>query len=163
VRSVPESMDDPRFAMLVTIREYALDKLADMAEPEMTPRRHAEHFTALAEEARDHLTGPDSRMWLDRLGKDQDKLAAGTPWAAARAIAHDETEIAMRLGYSLWRFWQIHGHLQEARNRLDRILAMPGVDQAPIALHSRAEGAAGSIAYWGGSNPSIHDHYKKAL
>src|SRR4051794_13943719 len=138
VRTVPESMDDPRFAMLVTIREYALDRLAEMAEPERTPRRHAEHFTALAEEAREHLTGPDSRRWLDRLEKDHDNFRAAIDWA----IAHDEKEIALRLGYALWRFWQIRGHLQEARARLDRILAMPGVENAPVALRARAEGAA---------------------
>ncbi len=159
VRSVPESMDDPRFAMLVTIREYALDRLAEMAEPERTARRHAEHFTALAEEAHDHLTGPESRTWLDRLERDHDNFRAAIDWA----VAHGETEIALRLAYSLWRFWQIRGHLEEARVRVDRILAMPGVEHAPIALRSRAESAAGSIAYWRGDNDAIHRHYKAAL
>jgi tetratricopeptide (TPR) repeat protein len=159
VRSVPESMDDPRFAMLITIREYALDRLAEMSEPERTPQRHAEHFTALAEEAREHLTGPDSRTWLDRLEKDHDNFRAAIDWA----IAHGEADIALRLGYSLWRFWQIRGHLEEARVRLDRILAMPEVEKASVALRSRAEGAAGSVAYWRGDGLTIHDHYRKAL
>jgi predicted ATPase/class 3 adenylate cyclase len=159
VRSVPESMDDARFAMLVTIREYALDRLSEMVEPERTPRRHAEHFTALAEEAKGHLTGPDSRAWLDRLEKDHDNFRAAIDWA----VGHGDVEIALRLGASLWRFWQIRGHLDEATTRLDRILATPGVEDAPPALHSRAEGAAGSIAYWQGDPARIHVHYRNAL
>jgi tetratricopeptide (TPR) repeat protein len=47
--------------------------------------------------------------------------------------------------------------------RLDRILAMPGVESSPPALHSRAEGAAGSIAYWQGDGLRLHSHYKRAL
>jgi predicted ATPase len=159
VRSVPESMADPRFAMLVTIREYALDRLAETNDPEMTPRRHAEHFAALADEARDKLTGAESRHWLDTLEQDHDNFRAAIDWA----VAHGETEIALGLGAALWRFWQIRGHLDEAAMRLDKILAMPGVDASPPALHSRAEGAAGSIAYWQGDGLRIHMHYKRAL
>ncbi len=73
------------------------------------------------------------------------------------------TEIALRLGAALWRFWQIHGHLVEAGERLARILAMPAFDSQPPALRARVEGAAGSIAYWRNDVAETHRHYAAAL
>ncbi|MEA2622535.1 MAG: hypothetical protein QOH61_1445 [Chloroflexota bacterium] len=159
LRGVPVSSDDPRFTMLATIREYALERLAASDDGTGIHERHAQHYAALAESSREQLTGADSRVWLDRLEQDHDNLRAAIDWA----IAEGRAEIALRLGAALWRFWQIRGHLAEARMRLDRILAAPGSADAPPALLSRAEGAAGSIAYWRGDTPETHRWYKAAL
>ena len=37
-----------------------------------------------------------------------------------------DVDLALRLGKSLWRFWVARGHLREGRERLARLLAMPG-------------------------------------
>lgn len=159
VRSLAMTSDEPRFAMLATIREYALERLEGSTDDSDIHRRHAVHFCGFAEAAKDLLTGSKSREWLDRLEGDHDNLRAAIDWA----VANGEVEIALRLGASLWRFWQIRGHLNEARDRLNRILAMPGIETAPVAMHSRAEGAAGSIGYWQADVRGTNRHYTKAL
>ena len=40
---------EPRFSMLETIREYALERLEESEEAEEVRRRYAEYFVALAE------------------------------------------------------------------------------------------------------------------
>src|SRR5581483_11368306 len=47
--------DEPRFRMLETIREYALERLAESAEASMIQRRHADFFVALAEQVSSKL------------------------------------------------------------------------------------------------------------
>jgi predicted ATPase/class 3 adenylate cyclase len=159
MRSLPIVSDEPRLAMLGVIREYALERLEGSSDGPAVRRRHAECYRDLAEIAQDKLTGPESRRWLDALEQDHDNLRAAIDWA----VAQGEAEIALRMGAALWRFWQIRGHLAEARVRLDRILAMPDSDGAPRAALSRAEGAAGSIAYWRNDTKETHRHYKLAL
>ena len=85
------------------------------------------------------LTGADSRAWLDRFELDHDNLRAR---ASTGRLTHGEVEIALRLGAALWRFWQIRGHLEEARQRLDRIFcdAECGRLAAGAALARRGRG-----------------------
>ena len=159
VRSVATSSDEPRFAMLATIREYALERLNGSPDGAAFRRRHAEHYAELAAAAANHLTSTDSRHWLDLLEQDHDNLRAAIDWA----FTNGEVEICLGMAASLWWFWQIRGHLVEARDRLERILAMPGVDAAPVELLARAEGATGSVAYWRGDIHETSLHYGRAL
>ncbi len=159
LRSVPGTGQEPRFAMLATIREYALERLDVRGESETLPRRHALAFLDLVESCAGHLTGEDSRPRLDRLQLDHDNLRAACDWA----VATGSVEIALKLGAGLWRFWQIRGHLMEARDRLARALALSGSAQQPAALQAKALGAAGSIDYWRGDFAPAHRHYAAAV
>jgi predicted ATPase/class 3 adenylate cyclase len=159
VRGVPPSESEPRFAMLATIREYAIEQMDTAGEANMLRRRHAETYLAIAEGAGGYLTGKEAGRWLDRLALDHDNLRAAFDWSIEEARA----EIALRLVSALWRFWQIRGHLFEATERAARALRMDGVSELPPLIRSRALGAAGSIAYWRGDIPVTHAHYAAAL
>ena len=56
-----ERMSDgePRFGMLETMREYALERLAERGDGEAVRRRHAGFYLRLAEEAEPALLGPE--------------------------------------------------------------------------------------------------------
>ncbi len=159
LRTVPTDDGSPRFAMLATIREYALDRLEERGGSDAVRRRHAEAYLALAEDCSVELTGPRSGPWLDRLELEHDNLRAALDWAVGRG----EAGIALRMGAALWRFWQIRGHLNEARDRLDRILAVPGAEDASPEVRAAALRAAGSIGYWRGDQDAAHRHYAAAL
>jgi predicted ATPase/class 3 adenylate cyclase len=158
LRQMETTGQDPRFTMLGTIRDYAADQLAGGGHAEEIDRRHAEHFLEVAEEAEPELTGPRQARFLDALATDHDNLRA----ALDRAMARGWVDIALRLGAALWRFWQMRGHLRDGRERLDRVLALPGVEAHPTA-HIRALGAAGSVAYWMGDLPAAQRAYERAL
>ncbi|MGH2629024.1 MAG: ATP-binding protein [Actinomycetota bacterium] len=138
-----EREGEPRFELLYVIREFAKERLAEEDEESTIRRRHALFLIELLRVAAPKLFGADQSMWLDELDREHDNLRSAIPWA----IHAGETSIALGLVSRCWRFWQMRGHLHEARERLDEVLAMPGVDALP-AQHADALEAAGGIAYW---------------
>jgi predicted ATPase/class 3 adenylate cyclase len=109
---------EPRFVMLETIHEFALEKLKQSMDAEAIKRAHAEYFLALAEEAELGLWGPEDATWLDRLEQEHDNMRAALSWT----IEHEEAELALRLGGALRWFWYMEGHYGEGRRWLEAAL-----------------------------------------
>lgn len=141
MRRLPEA-DQPRFLMLQTIREFALARLAETGESDAIRERHAAAFLDLAERAEADLFGPSQKALLDRLEREHDNFRAALDFC----VGVGDARMAMCLGTSLWRFWQMRGHLHEGRSRLAQALALPG-DEFPQA-RLRVLEAAGGLAYW---------------
>jgi predicted ATPase/class 3 adenylate cyclase len=159
VRPVPGAIDEPRFAMLATIRDYAADRLATRSEAEVVRQRHAEAYLALVEQSAPHLLGPRGKLLLDRLEQDHDNLRLALDWAVERG----EASYALRFVAGIWRFWQMRGHLLEAWERVQRVLTLDKLSNEAPELRARALGAAGGIAYWRDDGPSAHALYRGAL
>ena len=145
---------DSRFRMLVTIREFALERLAASEEAAAIHDRHAAAFLRLAEDAAPHLQGRDVNAWLDRIDLEHDNLRA----ALDCDIGSGRAERASRMLFALWRFWQMRGHLREGAAWAERVLAMPDV---PPFARLKALEAAGGIAYWQ-ADEKVIDHYRAA-
>jgi predicted ATPase/class 3 adenylate cyclase len=107
--------DEPRFLMLETIREYALDRLERVGEGELLRQRHAQYFLALAEEAEPEILGADQIAWLERLEVERDNFRAALGWS----LEQGDTELALRLIGSLRRAWVARGYLSETRKWLE--------------------------------------------
>ena len=151
--------EDPRFSMLVSIRDYAHEQLAASDELDRLARRHALVYLEFAEREAPGLTGPEAREVTGRFELDHDNIRAALDWA----VAHNEAEIALRLIVATWRFWQRSGHLIEARRRVDAVIALPGVADQSDDLQARAFGAAGSITYWQADPHATYGYYLRAL
>jgi predicted ATPase len=147
---------EPRFRMLETIRQYAADQLAAGGEEPGVRRRHALAFLDLAEAAAPHLIAWDQKRWLDRLELDHDNLRAALTWS----VGQGEANLAMQLGFAMWRFWQVRGHLIEAEDRFRRVLAVPGGD--PLIRAKALEGAGG-IHWWRGQTEACESAYRESL
>jgi predicted ATPase/class 3 adenylate cyclase len=156
---VPQALEEPRFAMLATIRDYATDRLDGRPEAETLRRRHAQTYLALIEQAAPDLQGPQGKPLLDRLEQDHDNLRLAFDWALERG----EATFALRFLAAIWRFWQIRGHLLEAWDRAQRVLALPNLASEPLDIRARALGAAGGIAYWREDGSTAHVLYREAL
>ncbi|HEY3111456.1 MAG TPA: tetratricopeptide repeat protein [Chloroflexota bacterium] len=136
-----ESADGrPRFRMLATIREHALERLAASGEEETTRRRHAEQCLRLAETAEAELTGPCQRHWLDRLEREHDNLRAALAWS----LEQGEVETGLRLAGAVWPLWYRHGHLSEGSRWLEMVLTASLA--APAELRAKALAGAGLLA-----------------
>jgi tetratricopeptide (TPR) repeat protein len=149
---------ESRFQMLETIREFASDLLASHGEADLVRARFGAWFLGLADRARPLLAGPDQRIWLDRLELEHDNLRA----ALDRAAAAGDAETAIGLGFALWRFWQMRGHLFEARRRLDAMAAAPWSRQSPV-LHARLLEALGGVCWWQADVPAMRVAYEEAV
>ncbi len=138
--TVTEGADgEPRFGMLEMIREYALECLAETGELEDTRLRHAQHYAAFAEQAKEELDGPAQLTVLDRLEADHDNLRAALAWSLesrpADSSAGDERAvIGLRLVQALWRLWYEHGHVAEGRRWLQQAMDLASATGgAPLA------------------------------
>ena len=143
MRQVAAIDGQPRFAMLETIREFAIERAVASGRWELLSADHARYFLAFAEESSSHVMGSEKRAWLDRLEEDHDNLRAAIGWSIEMAA----TDVALRLGATLWRFWQMRGYLAEGMQRLEQVIALPEASEHPTALADALSAAAG-LAYW---------------
>ena len=102
------ALREPRFRMLETVREYALERLEESGEADAIRGQHAAYAVALAARAAPALRGPRQAAWLARLEAERDNLRAALAWLAA----HGDVERRLRLAGALWWFWYLGGHLQ---------------------------------------------------
>ena len=152
-----EAASEPRFVMTETIAEFASEMLEARGQRDAIQERHARAFLDLAERAAPNLSGTDQRQWLDRLERDHDNLRAALDWSAARP----EPEVAARIAFALWRFWQQRGYLNEARVRFEA-MAAKGWALEPRLAAKFAEGFGG-VAYWQADHPAAARWYGEAL
>jgi non-specific serine/threonine protein kinase len=131
--------DTPRYGMLETIREFALDHLEASGEAEVIRQRHAEDQLRLAESVEPLLRGPNQVAWFQRIESELPNLRAALAWL------HSSGDITggLRLAAALWTFWVVHDHIPEGRRWLETFL-----DLAPESSPQRLKAliAIGDIA-----------------
>jgi tetratricopeptide (TPR) repeat protein len=126
---------EPRFTMLETIREYALERLNERGETAPLRERHAAFFLDLAEATEPHLAGSkDEQSWWAQLQAEQDNLRAALRWALD---AH-EPICGLRLAGALWLFWDLSTNYREGRGWLAELLACDTEGAAPAQVRAKA-------------------------
>jgi predicted ATPase/class 3 adenylate cyclase len=129
---------EPRFVMLETVHEYAVERLVEDGEAEGIRRAHAEYYLALGEEDNAKLRGPHAAKVLERLDVEHDNMRSALQWA----LKTGEAELALGLGGALWWFWSVRGHYGEGRRWLEQALAMDGrTSREPMAMARAGLGA----------------------
>jgi predicted ATPase/class 3 adenylate cyclase len=140
VRQGETPAGEPRFSMLETIREYALDRLERSGEGELLRQRHADFFTAFAEQAEPEILGPDQLEWVERLEPDRDNFRAALGWLIERR----DGEGALRLIGSLRRAWVARGYLIETRGWLEAAFELGAA--VPPRVEAKARYGLGRVA-----------------
>jgi len=133
--------EELRLLMLETIREYGLEALTANGEGEVARQAHADYFLSLAEEAEPALKGPLLVVWIERLEREYNNLRAALQWA----VEGGRTEMALRLGIALERFWVVRGHRNEGLRFLGR--ALEGSAEVATDLRAKALLAAARLAF----------------
>jgi predicted ATPase/DNA-binding XRE family transcriptional regulator len=132
---------EPRFVMLETLREYALEQLDKAGERRLLQQRHAADMLALALEAEPFLFSAERGWWLGRLSEEQDNIRA----ALRFALEEDDPEVGLRLVGALW-LWFLRRLLVEGRHWAENLLSHPGANPRTGARAS-ALFAAGHFAW----------------
>jgi predicted ATPase len=70
LQQIEQEGEEPRLAMLETIREYGLEMLDASGEMEATQHAHAAYYLALAETAESVPFGPQQAIWFKRLERE---------------------------------------------------------------------------------------------
>jgi predicted ATPase len=120
----------PRYRLLETMRQYAAEKLHDVGRTSAMRKRHLEWSMSLAAEGEVSLTGGLQREWLECLEREHDNVRAALEWSLV-----SDVEAGVAPAGSLWRFWWMHGYLDEGRAHLAKLLA----SSPPSASRARAK------------------------
>lgn len=136
-----DDQDEPHYAMLHVLREFALEALEASGEAEAIRRAHLAYFLHLTEPINWRgVRGPQGTFWLARLEREHDNLRTALAWA------RDTGEFAdgLRLGVALGGFWLERGYQREGRTWLESFLA--SLEQSGRAENMGAD--AGMARVW---------------
>ncbi|HWQ14382.1 MAG TPA: tetratricopeptide repeat protein [Roseiflexaceae bacterium] len=148
----------PRFRMLETLREYALELLAASGALAETRRRHALHYGARSIELGAACAGDEQERLLAQLRADENNLRAALEWF----VEHDPAA-GIRCAAALRPFWLARGALREGRDWLARLLGQAhGGARAP-EVRALGLSAAGFLAYEQGDHTQAVALCREAL
>lgn len=145
---------EPRYGMLETIREFAMEQLTASSEEREIRDRHLGEMLRVALEVEPMLLTSNRAAALARLDRELDNLRAALGWA----VESGQPDLASLLAGATWRYWHMRGGLAEGRMRLEQIVAMTGGAPGP---RMRALEAAGGIAYWQADHVSAGTWYNE--
>ena len=84
---------EPRFSLLETIRDDALERLAGGGDWVQAHDRHAAYFQALAQPSGAEFAGPGQLPWVGRLETEHDNLWAAMSWLVDQGHLDQATQL----------------------------------------------------------------------
>jgi hypothetical protein len=126
--------------MLETIREFAVERLAELGGVDDAMRQLAEHLLTVAREAEAHARGPDEPAWLVRLELELPNIRVALGWCVERG----ERALGLELGDALEPLWVRGRQHVEGLRLLESLLELPG--EAPPRALAGSLAAAGRCA-----------------
>src|SRR5579863_3753223 len=143
---VDHARGDSRYHLLVTIRDYARDRLAGAGEADGMRQAHLAYFTELAEAAAVVLAGGGEaggnglELELDRLDTELPNLRK----AFESATESGDAGAALRIAGPLDRYAYLRGRYHEIRQWMD--VAVTSYPDAPAGLRAKALLGSGRLA-----------------
>lgn len=128
-----------RYAMLETIRAYALEKMSAAGETAHVCARHFDFFYDLAQQAEPKLFVSPEVNEISRMETEIDNLRAALTWALEpdipEALQEERAERGLELMTYVWPLWLYRGYSSQGSEWLDRLLA---AHTAPTPARARA-------------------------
>ncbi|HEX8918371.1 MAG TPA: hypothetical protein VF898_07700, partial [Chloroflexota bacterium] len=133
---------EPRFTMLETIREFALERLEERGESGILRRRHAEYFRELANQSFWIMMSAARDPILEMVSYERDNIRATLQWSLDNRVPG----LALPIVGHLW-IWYLHMAPAEGLRWMQDLLALP---EAQGRTLERAFGLVGADACaWG--------------
>jgi predicted ATPase/DNA-binding CsgD family transcriptional regulator len=138
VEPADEGNGAPRYRLLETVRDFALDRLDDAGERAEVESRHADAYARFAVEAGAGLESRREPVWVRRVEAELPNLWTMFERLAAAGRVADGLRAAAALG----PLWLDRGPARSGRQQLDRFLAMAADarTEAPAELVAAAIG-----------------------
>jgi predicted ATPase/DNA-binding CsgD family transcriptional regulator len=147
-----EMVEEPRLAMLETVREYGRELLLEKGEMEEVRRAHATFFFQFVEAAVRQTDG------IKQMAREYENVRAALDWMLKEDQESQDVqriETALRLGMLLESFWKMRGFLSEGRSMMERALAR----NVEVTLAIRAQALITTAALIG----MLNDHHRAEM
>jgi len=149
----------PRYAMLETIREYALEQLAAAGDTDLARARHAAFCIALAARGAPHLTSAGRLPWLLRLRADLNNFRLALDWLVRE---RREADGALTLAASLTWLWYFDGLYREGLGWMTEAMQLPGA-QAPTPAAAAVLSGMARLASFSGEMADARRHAAQSI
>jgi predicted ATPase len=150
----------PRYRMLETVRQYAMERLHEQGDGEADAARgrHAAYFVDWAESAEPHVHGPEQDAWMSRFRQEQENLIAALDCCSEGLV---DPQSGLRLAAATNFYWIWNGVEQGYR----LTLAVLGSDVAAADTPARVGAlcAAAHLSLFRGCYEESLDHAQAAL
>ncbi|MPZ68358.1 MAG: hypothetical protein GEU71_02390 [Actinobacteria bacterium] len=130
---------DPRFRMLESIRQFALEMLDASSEADAIRSRHAHHFFDLSQGQHDALRSSRQLEALDLLEAEEGNFRG----AMRRLLEEGRHEDVASIGWAVWPYWWMRGRQAYGRTLMEAVLD-ESADVTPLA-RERARGVHGGM------------------
>ncbi|MFN0132264.1 MAG: protein kinase domain-containing protein [Phycisphaerales bacterium] len=140
-----EQGGEARYRLLETMRQYAIEALAQAGEVIDARHAHLRYFHSLAQAAYVPMAGSEQRLWFERLDRDFDNIIEAMSWASVDATAEGDgtpLDLGLCIGGRLHLFWEARGHHGVARRMIAALTKSKGVASPASrasALHAAAQ------------------------
>jgi predicted ATPase/transcriptional regulator with XRE-family HTH domain len=164
VQQIDDGDGEPRFMLLDTIREFALERLAERGELARVRCRHAEYYAQMAEQAEPSFEGSErsrQQFWLQYFDREHDNVRTALEWCYSTPEA---VEYGVRLTAAIWQFWWIRGYLTEGRAWIAQAVAHVNDDiPATASLRAKLLNQAGFLAFSQGDDAAAGCWHQESL
>jgi predicted ATPase len=116
---------EPRFRMLETVREYALEQLQASGGYDDAMRGLAGYVCDVVRSFADSSEGDDRRHQSERIDAELDSIRAVLRWA----LEQDDAELVLSITAPAYRYWWRHGLLREMLDVAEETAALPSSAQ----------------------------------
>ncbi len=152
-----------RYFFLETIRQYALEKLAESEEAVQTRDKHFDYFAKFAHHVTDKMLEERRKKWISLLNVENDNLRSALTWGTDHHLL-----ATAYLLTSMGNFWLGRGSLTEGQAwcvaLIKRLEDHHPEDQAEADLVKvRVHFVAGALANNQGRHTLARSHIEKAL
>jgi predicted ATPase/DNA-binding SARP family transcriptional activator len=133
--------EQPRFGMLETIREYALERLRARGDEWTARNRHAAYFCRFAEQSAPSFHSAEIAAAV----QDYHNIRAALHWA----LESSDQELAARIVSAVFWYWDTRGLLEEGQSWIAQMLRRAAT--LPYPWRARVPTYASYLAYRHGS------------
>ncbi len=118
----------PRFRMLTSIRDFALEQLRQSGDEDALRATHAAWFLGQAEALVPSLHGEGQQSAVVRL----DRMAPNLRQAFSYFLAERDQESALRMAVALQRYWRIRALWDEGRQAFEAAMSLGEATATPL-------------------------------
>lgn len=141
----------PRFSMLETIREYALERLEGLGRREALEREHAHYYAGkLVEEMGYKIYSAEATSWLNWIETELDNIGATLAWSQS---SKEGLELGPPLIAFLTWFWYRRGYFHEGRRWAERVLRSAAAREGSLGRAMALQGCS-LLAMWQADLPT---------
>jgi DNA-binding CsgD family transcriptional regulator len=118
------ALEEARYSLLATIRQYGQEKLGSSGEKTAIHDRYLRYYLEFSEEMDTKIRGEHQQMWLDKMDLEYDNIRTALSWTVESShIDNNRVSAGLQITSSLYQFWRIRDYVEEGLDWCKQLFA----------------------------------------